>query len=280
MALKIKKNIMKGYRKTFGHKSPFRRVYGSRNAGQAIGVTYRTGMKVAMDLAKLRNEVKGMKARQNVEKNYVDKDVVTGLLGQVNFISDGIATYDVTPSIPQGDGQGNRHGNSLKLTGISLPMSFIGQPNCHSARKIVVSLFRIRDNNNNTSVADLISTYWDVNPLNNLRDANAPRNYRHSKHDGITLLRQKTYMLKATGQNIGSDLTEQSHFTAKFNVSLQDVLRYASNGDSTPDGIRYFLVFQCDSGNFGPTSTLDVPITTNESGITVRLSQRSWYVDN
>jgi hypothetical protein len=160
-------------------------------------------------------------------------------------------------------------------------MSFIGQQYCRSARKIVVSLFRVSDNNNNTSAGDLINTYWDVNPLNNLRDTGAPRNYRHSKHDGVTLLRQKTYMLKPTQQNIGPDLTEQSHFTAKFNVKLQDVLRYAANGDSTPDGSRYFMVFQCDAGNLSTTtSTLDVPITTGNTGVALRLSQRSWYVDN
>lgn len=281
MALKIKKNVMRGYRKTFGHKSPFRRVYGSRNAGQAIGVTYRTGYKVAMDLAKLRSEIKGIKSRQNVEKNYVDRDVVTSSVGQVNASSDGIFLADVTPVISQGDGQGNRHGNSLKLTGMSFPISFIGQQNCRSARKIVVSLFRVRDNNNNTSGNDLVNTYWDLNPLNSLRDTGAPRNYRHSKHDGVTLVRQKTYMLKSPHQNYASDLTEQSHFTAKFNVTLQDVFRYATNPDVTPDGLRYFLVFQCDSGNVSTTdSTLDVPIQTGNSGVSLRLSQRSWYVDN
>lgn len=276
------KKITKIYRKAFGHRSPYRRVYGSRTAGQAIGATYRTGYGVAKDLASLRKDVKEMKKRQNVEKNYADTDLLTGSVGQVvNASGDGVFALNVTPTITQGDGQGNRHGNSLKLTGLSFPMSFIGQTRCHSARKIRVSLMRIRDNNNNTSATDVIEQYWDVNPLNGLRDTNAPRNYRNSKHDGIECIRTKTYMLKETKHDVPGDDTEKSHFTAKFNVSLQDVLRYYNNASVSPDGIRYFLVFQCDAGNRGSTaSTLDIPVPEGYTGVTLRLSQRSWYVDN
>jgi len=195
---------------------------------------------------------------------------------------DGWQSIDVTPSISQGDGQGNRHGNSLKLTGISLPMSFHAQDNCHSARKLVVSLVRVRDNNNNTSYSDVVEQLWDPNPLNGLRDANAPRNYRNSKHDGIAIIRQKSYMLKASNINIANSIAEGSHFSAKFNVSLQDVLRYEQNVFDYPDGVRYFLVIQCDAGNHHPTNnaTQDIPVTNPQSGVAVRISQRSWYVDN
>lgn len=276
------KKITKIYRKAFGHKSPYRRVYGSRNAGQAIGVTYRTGYGVAKDLASLRKDVKEMKKRQNVEKNYVDTDVATINLGQAYANLDGIRAIDVTPQIPQGDGQGNRHGNSLKMTGLSLPMSFIGQPSCFSSRKIRVSLMRVRDNNNNTSADDVISQYWDVNPLNSLRDYNAPRNYRNSKNDGVTCIRSKVYTLKSTDHALSGTDVEMSHFTAKFNVTLQDIFRYISNGDFKPDGLRYWLIFQCDAGNRSGTdvSTLDIPIQDNLTGVNCRVSQRSWYVDN
>jgi len=273
--------ITKSYRKIFGHKSPYRRVYGSRNAGQAIGTTYRTLKTPAQDIAKLVKDVREIKKRQNVEKNYVDVDVITSDLGQVSNDNDGIRVLDVTPQISQGDGQGNRHGNSLKLTGMSFPMSFLGQARCHSARKIQVSLMRVRDNDNSTSGTDLVQQYWDVNPLNGMRDTNAPKNYRNSKHDGIACIRQKTYMLKATQHDVPGSEDEKSHFTAKFNVTLQDVLRYAEDGHSSPDGFRYFLVFQCDAGNHSTVaSTLDVPVKIPDSGVALRVSQRAWYVDN
>lgn len=274
--------ITKSYRKIFGHKSPYRRVYGSRNAGQAIGVSYRQVKQPLMDFAKLAKDVREMKKRQNVEKNYVDRDVLTDSIGQAYANIDGIVTLDVTPIIFQGDGQGNRHGNSLKMTGMSFPMSFIGQSRCHSARKIRVSLMRVRDNNNNTVASDVNSQYWDVNPLTGLRDFNAPRNYRNSKNDGVTCIRSKVYTLKATQHDVPGDETEKSHFSAKFNVTLQDIFRYINNGDTLPDGFRYWLVFQCDAGNRHPSanSTLDIPIQNDNSGITLRLSQRSWYVDN
>ena len=272
--------ITKSYRKIFGHKSPYRRVYGSRNAGQAIGTTYRTFKTPAQDIAKLVKDMREIKKRQNVEKNYVDRDVSSDVLAQVSGNADGYRVYDVTPQIPQGDGQGNRHGNSLKVTGLSLPMSFHGQSSTHSARKIQVSLMRVRDNNNNTTGEQCVEQYWDVNPLNGIRDTNAPRNYRSSKHDGIQCIRQKTYMLKPTQFSNGASDVEQAHFTAKFNVTLQDVLRYALNTDSYPDGLRYFLVIQVDSGNGGTTSTLDVPIQASNTGVELRMSQRTWYVDN
>jgi len=276
------KKITKIYRKAFGHKSPYRRVYGSRTAGQAIGVTYRTGYGVAKDLASLRKDVKEMKKRQNVEKNYVDTDVTTALVAQVNGNLDNTFAIDVTPSISQGDGQGNRHGNSLKVTGMSFPMSFIGQPACHNARKMRISLMKVRDNNNNTSQSDVISQYWDVNPLNGLRDFNAPRNYRNSKNDGVTCIRSKVYTLKATQQSLPGTDIELSHFNAKFNVTLQDIFRYTNNGDSLPDGFRYWLVFQSDTGNrsTASASTLDVPVQQASTGVVTRVSQRTWYVDN
>lgn len=275
------KKITKIYRKAFGHKSPFRRTYGSRTAGQAIGVTYRQGMTVAKDLAKLKAEVSGMKKRQNVEKNYVDKDVDTITFGQVTNSAEGAQYIDITPSIPQGDGQGNRHGNSLKLTGISIPMSFVGQQDCKSDRKIVVSLLKVKSADNNVTAAEAFDHYWDLNPLNFTRDANAPRNYRNASHDGISLIRQKTYRLKAPALSETGTQVEASHFTAKLNVSLQDVLRYAANVNTTPTGIKYILCFQTDAGNNGTVpSSKDVPIIEPYSGVQVRISQRSWYVDN
>lgn len=233
-----------------------------------------------MDVAKLAAVVANIKSKQNNEKNFVDVDVATGDVAQAAANADGRYAIDITPSISQGDGQGNRHGNSLKLTGMNIPISFVGQSNTHSARKIVVSLLKVKSADNGVTAVEAFEHFWDVNPLNGLRDANAPRNYRNSSHDGISLIRQKTYMLKATHQNL-ADFTEQSHFTANFKVKLDDILRYHANADALPKGIRYIMVIQSDAGNYsGGASSLDIPITTINSGITFRMSLRAYYVDN
>jgi len=258
-------------------KKAYKKVYGSRKYPAAIK---KTG-EVAKDIAGLTASVGMIMARLNVEKNYKDTDVATATLGQCTANTDGALLLDVTPSISQGDGEGNRHGNSLKLTGISLPMSFIGQSSTHSARKIIVSLLRVKTADNGVSATEAFQHYWDTNPLNGLRDANCPKNYRSGAHDGITCVREASYMLKPTQQDFSGSFNEQSHFSTKFNVKLQDVLRYDANTDALPTGIKYYLIFRCDAGNdSGSGSTLDVPVTNGNTGINVRVSQRSWYVDN
>lgn len=221
-------------------------------------------------------------SRLNVEKNYVDRNVFTGVVGQVYNNGDGVQILDVTPIISQGDGQGQRHGNSLKVTGLSLPLQISGQINCLNARKVRLTLLRVRSADNGVTASEAWEQYMDVNPLNGLRDMSAPKNYRAGSHDGVTCIRSSTYNLKAPAILQGATMdTEQSVFSTKFNVKLQEVFRYAINGDNLPDGLRYYLVIQCDSGNAGGVaSTVDVPVKIDQSAIEYRLSQRSWYVDN
>lgn len=259
-------------------KKGYKKVYGSRKFPQAVKATANT----AKDIAMLAKSIVEIRARLNVEKNYVDRDVVTGRCGQVDVNSDNTQILDVTPIIAQGDGQGQRHGNSLKITGLSLPVQFSGQSNCLNVRKIRLMLLRVRSADNGVDPLEAWEQYTDVNPLNGLRDMNAPKNYRAGSHDGITCVRTANYSLKAPAllQGTGADY-EQSCFSTKFNVKLQEVFRYATNGDSLPDGIRYYLVIQVDAGNSGiNASTLDVPVKLGSSGIEYRLSQRSWFVDN
>lgn len=282
MAYNFKKSVKKTYRKVYGHKSPFRRVYGSRNPGQAIGATYKTARGVAMDVAKLAAVVANIKSKQNNEKNYVDTDVLTGAFGQVSANADMAFGISLIPSISQGDGQGNRHGNSLKLTGMSIPLQFSGMSACEGPRKIRVSLLKVMSADNGVTSSEAISHYWDVNPLTGLRDYNCPRNYRNGGHDGITCVRSQTYYLKPPSSITGTVDKEKSIITAKFNVKLDQVLRYHTNADTAPLGIAYFLCFQADSGNAntGTASTLDVPVKEINTGIEVRIANRFWYVDN
>lgn len=95
------------------------------------------------------------------------------------------------------------------------------------------------------------------------------------------MVRSKTYYLKAPTQHSGNVDTEKMCLSVKFNVKLQDIMRFNTDGDSSPDGLKYFLIFQSDCGNISAvTSTLDVPITTVFSGTELRVAQRSWWVDN
>lgn len=272
------------YRKTFGHKSPYRRVFGSRNAGQAIGASYRTARGVAQDIAKLKKDMTAIKSRQNNEKKHKDADVATSAIGQVNANADGYVWYDVTPDITQGIDGDERIGNSLKLTGLTFPLQFSQQVSCFGGRKVRVSLLRVTSADNGVSGDEAIADYWDTNPLTTVRDYNAPKAYRNQKTDGIKCVRTMTVYVPAPKlRNDDSQVSdiELSSKSVRMSIKLNDIFRYNASSDTKPDGIRYYIVIQMDSGNrSGSNSTLDVPVTTNSSGLTMRLAQRSWWIDN
>ncbi len=273
------------YRKTFGHKSPYRRTFGSRNAGQAIGVSYRTMRGVAQDVAKIKRDLDSVKSRQNNEKKYKDADIETTTCGQVSHDSDGIKVFDITPAISQGTDSDERVGNSIKLTGMSIPIQFAQQVNTLGDRKVKISLLRVRAADNGVSTSESANLVWDVNPLTSVRDYSAPRAYRSSKNDGVSVLRTMTCYVKGptleTGSNGSITNREMNVKDVKFNLKLQDILRFASSGNQNPEGVRYHLVIQCDAGNLsGSGSSLDVPITDASSGLQVRVAQRNWWIDN
>lgn len=255
--------------------------------GKKAMKTLKTTAQLAADVAKLGVSVGIIASRLNVEKKYQDVDVITSSVGQVYGTTAGYAALDVTPQIGQGTARGNRIGGSIKLTGMSFPIQFSSQGNCGGSRKLKVMLLRVNAANNTVSPGDAINDYLDPNPLNGLRDMGSPKAYRSGKHDGIHLVRSKVYALKAPtlnsmGNDDAVDQQELSGFTCKFNVKLNDVLRYDQDGHTAPDGTRYYLYIFCDRGNNSYTvaGTADVPITAIGTGVDYRMAQRSWWVDN
>ena len=226
-----------------------------------------------------------IKNRLNVEKKHKDVDVATATAGQVSQDGEGACLLDVTPNISQGTDSDERVGNSLKLTGMSFPIQFAQQVNTLGDRKVRISLLRVRSADEGVTALEAFNQVWDANPLTGVRDINAPKAYRNSKSDGISLLRSMTCYVKGphleTGDNGAISNREMNPKNLRFSIKLQDIMRYEHSSHSTPDGLRYYLVIQCDSGNSsGTNSGLDVPITDNSSGLQVRVAQRNWWVDN
>ena len=269
----------KSAKKTY--MKPKKKAFGSRGV---TGRYYRVG--AVKGLQNLAKDVEMIKSRLNVEKKYKDVDVSTFTVGQVNANADGIVVFDVTPSISQGTDSDERVGNSLKLTGISMPIQFAQQVKTLGDRKVKLTLIKVVSADNGVSKDATPSYVWDVNPLTGLRDYNAPRAYRSKKNDGISIIRQMTCSVKGPHLETGDDGAisnrEMNVKDLKFNVKLQDVLRYAASGDALPDGVRYYLTVQCDCGNRSgsDTTSVDVPITDNSSGLQIRVAQRNWWVDN
>lgn len=285
----FRRRFKRGYRRVFGHKSPFRRVFGSRNAGQAIGVSYRQLRTPMHDLAQLAREVRGIKARQNVEKKHKEA-ILTGAddeafhVGQVNDDFDGSYGVDVTPAITQGIQHDQRVGNSLKLTGIAFKYQINAMEHCQQKMKVKLTLVKISSPDiASVSTAEVINMMYDVNPLTNVRDTNAPLNYATLKQNGIKIIRTHTCYLPAQETSVQGGFHEyKAHKTSSFSVAMQDIVRFASASATTPEGHRYMMIFQADTGNWGANNSTkaDIPITKAQTGANIRMHAKYWWVDN
>ncbi len=260
-----------------------KKIFGTGGAKRRYGIGKGKG---GFKLGKLVADLEMIKSRLNVEKKYKDANLVTGHVGQVDVNANGIYMLDVTPSITQGIDSDERIGNSLKVTGLSFPFQFNGSSECISARKIRVMLFRVNSADNGVNLTETITDYFDLNPITGIIDMNSPKAYRRATHDGIKLIRQKTYTLPAVhttavGGDDDVDDREYSSFMAKFNVKCDDVLRYNQSSDTAPDGTRYYMFLMADKGNVGSSgSSLAVPIQRVDTGVRFRVAQRTWWVDN
>lgn len=282
---KFKRSTMKSYRKVFGHKSPYRRVYGSRNAGQAIGVTYRQGLKVANDLADLRRKVSGMDKRLNVEKKYVTGSVQTGFVAQTNFNAGGdFPGYyftELTPSIPQGNGENERNGNSLKLTGFHSKFQFRQQPNCHSDRRLKMMLIKTTSDK---TLPNILTEMYDINPLTGIIDYHSNVDYTNNK-DSHKVILSKSFKVRQIqgGPGYSQNPDGKAIADCQMNLKLQELLRYELNTSVTPNDVRFYVVIFCDTGNLstvGASANPGVMVPNPESGIELQFHHKWWYVDN
>lgn len=235
--------------------------------------------------AKLAADLEMVKNRLNVEKKDIRSDVITSRVGQCDANNEGALIVDMTQAINQGIGETQRIGNSLKVTGMSIPIQLTGEANTLSGRKVRVTMLKVKSADNGVTATEAFEKVWELNPLSLVRDYNAPRAYRNSKTDGISVVRSMTTYLRPPtldNSSLGSHQTEVSQRCFTMNLKLNDIWRYDTNADIVPSGLKYYLVFQTDVGNISSStvSTLDVPITATNSGIGVRVYQRTWFVDN
>lgn len=252
------------------------------------GIKKRYGIgkgKGGFKFSKLAADLEMVKNRLNVEKKDIRSDVSTTTFGQVDGNGEGYSVIDMTQAINQGIGETQRIGNSLKVTGMSIPIQFSGTINTLSSRKIRITMLKVRSADNGVSGDEAVEKVWEVNPLSGVRDYNAPRAYRNSKTDGISVVRSMTcYLPPAQLDNgsLGADEMERTQKTLTMNLKLNDIWRYNTNADIVPSGLKYYLVFQSDTGNASGSvvSTRDVPISSINSGIRLRIYQRTWFVDN
>lgn len=224
--------------------------------------------------------------RMRQEKKYVEK--ATGLenLGQVNsdfgITGSGAFVYDMTPSIPQGDGEGQRIGNSVTATGMVLQQQFIKQIRGIGPRRVKSYLIRTLDPS--LSSADVLSGVFDVNPLSGVVDYFSSLNYTMMADKRIQIIgqAQTKILVNAFGAELNPSANERSMGELKIPVKFDDqTLRFATDGDAVPAAVRYYLISICDAGNTGSgTSTAPVFVQAASTGLSSKAFVRLWYTDS
>jgi hypothetical protein len=168
---------------------------------------------------------------------------------------------------------------------MSIPIQLSGQNQCLSGRKVRITMLKVKSADNGVTGTEALQKVWEVNPLSGVRDYNSPRAYRNSKTDGISVVRSMTCYLPAPtldNGSLGASLQEVTQKSITMNLKLSDIWRYETNADIYPGGLKYYLVFQTDVGNTSVSSlsSLDVPVQVANSGLVLRMYQRTWFVDN
>jgi hypothetical protein len=265
-----------------------KKVFGSGGAKRRYGIGKGKG---GIKIDAIAKDLMMIKSRLNVEKKEKrEVEITAGTVGQVFNDLNGYWFQDITPSLGQGTGADERVGNSLKMTGCNLNFQFMGQSQTLTGRKIKIGLYRVRDPSLGPSdySSDITTDVLDANPLTGLLDYNAAKAYRNSKNDGIACIREKTVyipkveVLDRSGGNSADYDFEKAYKTLNFPVKLNDLIRYEQDNDNLPNGFRYVILVRADCGNSGTTGSniQNIPVTFGSSGVTFRMGQRWWYVDN
>jgi len=266
-----------------------KKVFGSGGAKRRYGIGKGKG---GIKIDAIAKDLMMIKSRLNVEKKEKrEVEITTGTVAQVFGDLNGYWFQDITPSLGQGTGADERVGNSLKMTGCNLNFQFMGQQNTLSGRKIKIGLYRVRDPSLGPTdySSDITTDVLDANPLTGLLDYNAAKAYRNSKNDGIACIREKTVyipkveVLSRAGTDTANHDFEKAYKTLNFPVKLNDLLRYEQDNDNLPNGFRYVILVRADVGNsstLADSNIQNIPVVSGFTGVTFRMGQRWWYVDN
>lgn len=256
----------------------------TKAVGKRYGISYgRKGVRASKNsMSKIAKDVMMIKSQLNVEKKYKDFDeVIKGGVAQVDGNSQGYLVFDCLPLITQGVGESERVGNSLKATGLVIKMNIAKQIGAGGPRRLKIHVVKCLDTAiTQSGVADSI---LDVNPISGVRDYHSNLDYTQFKDGRLKIIRTAYAYLGSNYDNSTNTPAAEAATAAKtIAIKLNDVLRYATNGSSFPENVRYFVVITCDNGNrSGTASTLSTIFAPDaNSGCLVNAHSRFWYVDN
>lgn len=258
----------------------------ARTATKAAGKRYqmsygRKGLRMSKNsVSKIAADVQMIKSRLNVEKKFVQSNVTVASAAQALNNNAGYYSVDLTPSIPQGDTESNRNGNSLKITGYHQKIQFIQQQNCHGNRRMKLML--IKSTNTSDTVDQIISDIFDNNPLTGFVDYHSNFNYSNNKKAHKVIKTQYFNLRSDWGESSSTQTQQKAIGDCKFSMKLQDLLRFEANVDTVPKDTRYIFLILVDTGNRSGAAGSNTGVLINDglSGVSIQHHYRWWYVDN
>jgi hypothetical protein len=255
----------------------------TKAVGKRYGVSYgRRGVRASKNsLSKLAKDVMMIKASLNTEKKFVDTlESSDASVGQVNVNADGAYKTYLTPVISQGVGESQRVGNSIKATGMVVKFNMIKQNQAEGNRRLCIRVVKSTDPG--LSPTDVHQLLLDLNPFVPVRDYNSNLDYTQFKDGRLKVIATKNVYFPQNGGDSMNLPNEAMTKSITLPIKLNDVLRYGSGSDTTPENINYYVVITCDNGNAGASGStiLGVSVPDSNSGIDFKFHSRFWYVDN
>ena len=139
----------------------------------ALGKRKRGARVAPMTSKKLQSQVRQL-MRMRQEKKYADV-TATGAVAQANGSAAGALVSAITPTIAQGDGEGQRIGNSITATGLVVKQQFMKQQFGIGPRRVRTHIVRVLDPG--MSTAEVLAATFDTNPLSGVVDYFSSLNY-------------------------------------------------------------------------------------------------------
>lgn len=208
---------------------------------------------------KLYQEVAAIKKLINVEKKYVDVTSIVSSFAQVNGAGEGALTLDITPTIPQGSANGQRNGNSVKITGMYLRAQIRSQANQINLFNYAIDIVQCKGKPQVTS--EILTGMYDADPISAFRDYNAPRNPNQMTDYMVISSKKRTLKPDTiTGQTGYQDI----HTPLKVNRHI----RWDNTG-TLQEG-QFFMICRGNVGDIGAALT----------GVNIYYTIRYYYVDN
>ena len=243
-------------------------------------IAYRYGGKRG-GLRRLVSDVMLLKSFVNAEKKNISLNSGTAPVGQTDGATgDGAYFADITPAPPQGNGESQRSGDSIKLTTGVLALQLKQQPNTQHATKFICEIFQVLGTPQSLTTA--FTQLYKPNPWitgADIRDYSSLPN-QDFRQQYRCIFKRNLFVPADTGVS-----GQTRHITYKFPIKFGKFgqhIKYDDNTTTVASG-QIIMVVRADSGNSNSsvTSTLGNVISQGPwSACVMNRNMEYYYFDN